>query len=149
MSAEERVRLRRETVGMVHQNDALVEEFTAAENVALPMEIRGVHTATALALAEKELSRVGLADLPGRYPRMLSGGQRQRVGIARALAGDRSVLLADEPTGAVDSVNASVIYELLAKIAVDGALVVVASHDPQCREYANRVIEMRDGHLVG
>ena len=141
------IRLRRDVVGMVHQDDGLIEEFTAAENVALPMEAGGLAAGSALELAEAELDRVGLPDVAHRFPRQLSGGQRQRVGIARALIGSRRVLLADEPTGALDSKSAAVVYEALSAISKDGVAVVVASHDPMCQTYASRVADMTDGIL--
>lgn len=147
-SEDERVRLRRETVGMVHQTDHLIEEFTAAENVALPLEAKGVAAREALAEAGALLERVGLTGREGRFPRQLSGGQRQRVGIARALTGGRRILLADEPTGSLDSTNAAAIFGLLRELCDDGRLVVVASHDPACREFATRTIDMLDGRIV-
>jgi len=149
MSPEERIVLRREVVGMVHQQDSLIEEFTAVENVSLPLEVAGYSPEAALDAASAELVRVGLEGLEGRLPRQLSGGQRQRVGIARALTGGRLVLLADEPTGALDTASATVVYRLLVDLAQRGIVVVVASHDPQCRTYASRVVEIRDGRLVG
>lgn len=148
LSEDDRIRLRRETIGMVHQTDFLIEEFTAAENVALPLEARGVRSAQALSEAGALLARMGLDGYDDRLPRQLSGGQRQRVGIARALTGGRRILLADEPTGALDSKNAAAIYGLLRDLCADGALVIVASHDPACREHATRLIEMRDGRIV-
>lgn len=145
---ERLVRMRREVVGMVHQEDALIEEFTAVENVALPLEVSGRSPEASRAEALTALERVGLGKLAERFPRQLSGGQRQRVGIARALTGERRILLADEPTGALDSHNATMIYELLTSIAADGVLVVVASHDQECRRHASQVLEMRDGRLI-
>ncbi len=102
-SGEERARLRLETVGVVFQDDLLIEEFTAAENVSLPYEARGFDRSDARTEAERWLENVGLRGLADRFPAELSGGQRQRVGIARALIGGRKILLADEPTGALDS----------------------------------------------
>ena len=148
MLPEDRISLRREVVGMVHQQDALIEEFTAAENVSLPLEVAGLSPDDACAQALSELDQVGLGGLQDRRPRQLSGGQRQRVGIARALVGGRLVLLADEPTGSLDTASAAVVYRLMVDLAHRGIIVVVASHDPQCREYASRVVEMRDGQLV-
>jgi len=147
-SSETRIRLRRETVGMVHQSDVLIEEFTAAENVALPMEATGIATDLALDEAVRLLERVGLDSHSHRLPSQLSGGQRQRVGIARALSGGRKILLADEPTGSLDSRNAAAIFDLLSDLARDGTLVIVASHDPACHERADRSLEMLDGQVV-
>lgn len=148
LKPEERIRLRREVVGMVHQQDSLIEEFTAVENVSLPLEVSGVAPDAARTQALSELARVGLEGLEDRLPRQLSGGQRQRVGVARALVGGRSILLADEPTGALDSKSAAVVYELLVDLAARGMVVIVASHDPECRGYASRVLEMRDGRML-
>lgn len=145
---EDRIRLRRETVGVVHQSDFLIEEFTAAENVALPLEARGSATSAAIQEAKQMLKIVGLDGFESRWPRQLSGGQRQRVGIARALIGQRDILLADEPTGALDTANAAAVFQLLRRIADDGALVIVASHDPACQTYATRLIGMTDGRIV-
>ncbi len=149
LSEDDRVRLRRETIGMVHQTDFLIEEFTAAENVALPLEASGLPVRAAVQEAELLLARVGLAGYEERLPRQLSGGQRQRVGIARALTGGRRVLLADEPTGALDSRNAEAIYGLFRDLCAGGTLVIVASHDPMCRDHATRLLEMNDGKFVG
>lgn len=145
---DERIQLRRETLGVVHQSHLLIEEFTAAENVALPAEARGVGTAAAVAEAEALLETVGLTGYGHRYPMELSAGQRQRVGIARALSGGRRILLADEPTGSLDSRNAMAIFELLASLADQGTLVIVASHDQACRAMASRSVEMFDGKIL-
>ncbi|WP_218024678.1 ABC transporter ATP-binding protein [Glutamicibacter uratoxydans] len=148
MSQENKTKLRRTVVGMVHQDDALIDEFTAVENVALPLEVDETPLDVALTAALHELDRVGLADLAKRFPHQMSGGQRQRVGIARALIGNRKILLADEPTGSLDSRSAQTVYEILSEIAASGVLVIVASHDPECRKYATRVLEVRDGSLL-
>jgi putative ABC transport system ATP-binding protein len=94
-----------------------------------------------------QLSRVGLAGLEDRFPWQMSGGQRQRVGVARALTGQRSVLLADEPTGALDSAATKELFELFRKLCDDGVLAVICSHDPRCRDFADTVYEVVDGRL--
>ena len=148
LDEDQRARLRLETVGLVFQDHNLVEEFTALENVALPLEILGVDYREARRQALVELDRVGLADMGDRLPSRLSGGQRQRVGIARALVGERRVLLADEPTGALDSMNSRFLFKLLRELCDQGMLVVACSHDPMCREFADTVYEMVDGRVV-
>jgi ABC-type lipoprotein export system ATPase subunit len=147
-SEERRIQMRRDSVGMVHQSDHLIEEFTALENVCLPLEARGIRGAVAEDEASELLARVGLEDYRNRFPRQLSGGQRQRVGIARALTGGRQILLADEPTGALDSTNSEAIFQLLRGLCDEGRLVVVASHNPACARHATRVISMLDGHIA-
>lgn len=146
-SEERRIQLRRDSVGMVHQSDHLIEEFTAIENVSLPLEARGTRAAAAQSEAGELLDRVGLEGYRDRFPRQLSGGQRQRVGIARALTGGRQILLADEPTGSLDSTNSEAIFKLLRDLCDEGRLVVVASHDPACARHATRVISMLDGQI--
>lgn len=143
----QRAELRLRTVGVVFQDHNLIEEFTAAENVALPLEARGVPLDQAREQALEQLSRVGLAGLEDRLPWQLSGGQRQRVGVARALTGQRAVLLADEPTGALDSAATQELFELIRRLCDDGVLAVVCSHDPHCRDFADTVYEVVDGRL--
>jgi ABC-type lipoprotein export system ATPase subunit len=144
----ERARLRLHTVGVVFQEHNLIEEFTARENVALPLEARGTSTEQAFDQAGQQLSRVGLGGLEERMPAQLSGGQRQRVGIARALTGDRRVLLADEPTGSLDSKATLDLFGLVRALCDEGTLAVVCSHDPRCREFADVVYEMADGRTL-
>ncbi|RKQ37228.1 ABC transporter ATP-binding protein [Kocuria tytonis] len=148
LGAAERARLRREDIGVVFQDNNLVQEFTARENVALPLIMGGVRRRDAHAEADDMLDVLGLEGLGGRAPRQLSGGQQQRVGIARALVGGRRVLLADEPTGALDTQNSRAIFGLFAELASTGVTVVVATHDSLIEEYADRILVLRDGRLV-
>lgn len=148
LGEDQRARLRLDTVGVVFQDHNLVEEFTALENVALPLEIRGVGFRNASEQAGAQLDRVGLSGLGGRLPSQLSGGQRQRVGIARALVGERRVLLADEPTGALDSKNSRALFALFRELADQGASVLVCTHDLTCQRFADTVYEMVDGRLL-
>jgi ABC-type lipoprotein export system ATPase subunit len=143
-----RARLRLETVGVVFQDHNLLEEFTAAENVALPSEASGVEAGAAREEAVCQLARVRLSGLEDRYPRQLSGGQRQRVGIARALTGRRATLLADEPTGSLDSAASTELFALIRALCDEGLLAVVFSHDHECRRFADTLYEMRDGRLT-
>lgn len=141
--------VRRTRVGVVFQDDNLLAELSVWENVALPLEISGIRPSEAKREAVETLALVGLDGLADRRPREMSGGQRQRVGIARALVGGRRILLADEPTGSLDSTNSRALFELLADLAASGRAVLVTSHDPNCRTYATRSVEMVDGRLVG
>jgi putative ABC transport system ATP-binding protein len=143
-----RALLRLERVGVVFQEHRLIEEFTAVENVALPLEARGVGTGIALERAAEALLRVGLDRLGARRPDQLSGGQRQRVGIARALVGGRRVLLADEPTGSLDSKTSLEIFGLFRELCDQGVLVVLCSHDPRSASFVDRHVEMVDGELL-
>lgn len=141
-------RLRLRHVGVVHQRDGLIGELTALENVTLPLEASGVSTREASIEAFKHLDLVGMGSLGGRFPHQLSGGQRQRVGIARALVGRRKVLLADEPTGALDSEASEQLFELIQQLCREGITALVSSHDPRCRQYADTTYEMIDGRVA-
>lgn len=143
-----RAQLRLGTVGVVFQDHNLLEELTAAENVALPSEASGTDPRAAREEAVQQLARVGLAGLEDRYPHQLSGGQRQRVGVARALTGRRAILLADEPTGSLDSAATTDLFALIRALCDEGLLAVVCSHDPECRRFADTVYEMTDGRLT-
>ncbi|MDQ3678928.1 MAG: ABC transporter ATP-binding protein [Actinomycetota bacterium] len=145
MDEDQRARMRLQRVGVVFQDHNLIEEFSAVENVMLPLEAVGMSPARARETARAELERVGLAGLEERFPAELSGGQCQRVGIARALMGGRRILLADEPTGALDSVNSRALFELLRGICDEGTTVVLATHELMSREFADVVYELHDG----
>lgn len=150
MKADEkaRARLRLRTVGMVFQDHQLIEEFTAAENVALPMEAVGASASVAREEALRRLARVGLTGLEDRLPGRMSGGQRQRVGVARALMGDRKILLGDEPTGSLDSEATLELFKTIRALCDEGTLAVICSHDARCREFADVCFEMVDGRLI-
>jgi putative ABC transport system ATP-binding protein len=141
-------KLRLEHVGVVFQDNNLIREFNASENVQVSLRARGYSRGEAARESIAVLERVGLAGLERRTPTRLSGGQRQRVGIARAVVGGRSVLVADEPTGALDTANSRAIFALLRGLADVGVCVVVASHDPAAAAFADRTLLMRDGDLV-
>jgi putative ABC transport system ATP-binding protein len=140
--------LRRRTVGYVFQELNLIHGLTAAENVALPLELDGVSVRDARATAVEMLAAVGLAEMVDRYPDELSGGEQQRVAIARAAAGDRPILLADEPTGALDSHTGEVIMRLLRRHCDAGRTVVLVTHDAAHAAWADRIVFLRDGRLV-
>lgn len=149
MTDTERIQLRTTKLGMIFQNHSLIEEFTAAENVCLPLEARGMSFKAAHTEATMQLSAVGLDQLAERYPDEMSGGQRQRVGIARALTGNRKILLADEPTGALDSENSRALFQLIrARCDEIGVTTVVCTHDPLARSFADTVYQMVDGRVA-
>jgi putative ABC transport system ATP-binding protein len=141
-------RLRRDRIGYVFQEYNLVTDLTAAENVALPRELAGVGARSARREAVGALAEVGLADLGGRFPDQLSGGQQQRVAIARALVGRRRLVLADEPTGALDSQTSLAVLEVLRARIDAGAAGVLVTHEPRYAGWADRTIFLRDGRLV-
>lgn len=141
-------RLRLTQVGVVFQDNNLIPEFTSSENVELPIRALGTPPTRARTEARQLLDLVGLGGLEDRMPVQLSGGQRQRVGIARALAGGRRILLADEPTGALDSENSTSVFRLLRQLADNGVTVVIASHDTSVRQYADRVVFLLDGRII-
>lgn len=147
LSKRELALLRRRHVGYVFQDYNLLPSLTALENVALPLELDGVSSRQLAQAAGDALESVGLAELGARYPDQLSGGERQRVAVARGLIGRKHLLLADEPTGAVDSVTASQILELIKRKTHNGAAALVVTHDPAVARWADRVIRLRDGLL--
>jgi putative ABC transport system ATP-binding protein len=148
MSRNGRARLRRRAIGYVFQDFNLLAGLTAVENVALPLELDGVHAKTARAAGMRALEELGLTDRASRYPDELSGGERQRVAIARAVVGDRQLLLADEPSGALDSVNAEAVMRLVHTACRRGMAGVVVTHDAQLASWADRVVFLRDGRVV-
>ncbi|HEV8167307.1 MAG TPA: ABC transporter ATP-binding protein, partial [Actinomycetota bacterium] len=148
MSRNQRARLRRRRIGYVFQDFNLLAGLTAAENVALPLELDGVTARTARAAGMQALQQLGLADRASRFPDELSGGERQRVAIARAVVADRRLLLADEPSGALDSVNAEAVMRLVRAACRRGVAGVVVTHDAQLASWADRVVFLRDGRVV-
>lgn len=148
-SEGERADIRLTSVGVVFQEHNLLAEFTAGENVYLPVLARGETRAAAQVAARAALEAVGVGELYDRHPLEMSGGQRQRVGIARALVGDRRVLLADEPTGALDSANSEALFQTIGELCRElGVTAVVATHDPLGAEHADAVLRIQDGRLV-
>jgi putative ABC transport system ATP-binding protein len=141
-------RVRRDDIGYVFQSFGLIGALTAEENVELPMRIKGADASSRSARVSELLDRVGLAGHAKQRPTELSGGQQQRVGIARALAASPRILLADEPTGQLDSQTAAAMIDLMASIAHDdGVAVLLSTHDPSIVVRADRVLELHDGVL--
>lgn len=138
---------RRTSIGYVFQDLNLIASLTAAENISLPLELDGAAPSSARQAASAALATVGLEGLDKRYPDELSGGQRQRVAIARGLIGDRRLLLADEPTGALDEVTAESVMHLLRAACDNGAATLIVTHDPSLAAWADRVIRLRDGRI--
>jgi len=142
--------LRRRHVGFVFQSYNLVPTLSALENVMLALDLRGVSMADAPAFAEEALAAVGLSHRAKAHPSRMSGGEKQRVAIARALAGSPSVILADEPTAALDSENGKGVMALLAQVAKDvRRAVLVVTHDHRTLTYGDRLIRIEDGRIVG
>ena len=148
MSRNDKARLRRRSVGYVFQDFNLLAGLTAVENVSLPLELDGVSMKKARAQGMVALEGLGLADRAESFPDQLSGGERQRVAIARAVVGERSLLLADEPSGALDSVNGEAVMRMILSACHGGVAAVVVTHDAQLASWADRVVFLRDGRAV-
>lgn len=142
-------RVRRDRIGFVFQSHNLLPRLNVLENVALPLAYRGMTPVRRLKAASDMLERVGMRDREYYYPRQLSGGQAQRAAIARALINSPSIIIADEPTGNLDSTDSRVVMELLAEVHRQGNTILMVTHNPELTRYANRVIYMRDGMIIG
>ena len=139
--------IRNRTLGFVFQNYNLIPRTTAVENVALPTLYTRMNHAEGLKRASEALGMVGLGDRKSHYPSQMSGGQQQRVAIARALVNRPSILLADEPTGSLDSATSVEIMEILRSLNETGLTIIMVTHEPDIAEYAKRVIVFRDGQI--
>lgn len=139
---------RRDTIGVVHQRLNLLAGMSALDNVALALDLRGYRHRQAQEVAQAALQRVGMADVAQTAAERLSVGEQQRVAIARAIAGDRSVLVADEPSAALDRTSADEISRLLADLAAEGRAVLLVTHDSQLASWADRTVVLRDGTIV-
>jgi putative ABC transport system ATP-binding protein len=148
LSRNDKARLRRRTIGYVFQDFNLLAGLTAAENVALPLELDGIPARRARAASLRALEELGLSERAARFPDQLSGGERQRVAVARAVVGERRLLLADEPSGALDSVTGEGVMRLVRDAAKRGVASVVVTHDAQLASWADRVVVLRDGRVA-
>lgn len=141
-------RARRDHIGFVFQSFNLLPKLTALENVALPLSYKGISQSRRLKMASEALERVGLKEREYFYPKALSGGQAQRVAIARALINNPSLIIADEPTGNLDSTSSKLVMELIAELHATGSTILMVTHNPELTRYANRVLYMHDGEIV-
>ena len=148
MSRNERARLRRRSIGYVFQDFNLLAGLTAVENVSLPLELDGTGTRAARAAGMSVLEELGLGERAQSFPDELSGGERQRVAIARGVVGERRLLLADEPSGALDSINGEGVMRLIRAACQRGVAGIVVTHDAQLASWADRVVFLRDGRVA-
>src|SRR6185503_13575153 len=148
LKLSERARIRNREIGFIFQAFNLIGDLTVYENVELPLTYRGMPGAERKKRVHESLERVGMSHRVKHYPSQLSGGQQQRVAVARALAGDPSILLADEPTGNLDSTNGEAVMELLRDLHRGGATICMVTHDPRYARYADRNIHLFDGRIV-
>jgi putative ABC transport system ATP-binding protein len=148
LKLSERARIRNREIGFVFQAFNLIGDLTVYENVELPLTYRGMGSAERKRRTQEALERVGMAHRMKHYPAQLSGGQQQRVAVARALAGDPSILLADEPTGNLDSANGEAVMDLLTELHKGGATICMVTHDPRYARYADRSIDLFDGRIT-
>lgn len=148
LNGKARARTRNREIGFVFQSFNLLGDLSVAENVGLPLTYRGMSAAERKSRVERALDRVGMAHRAGHYPSQLSGGQQQRVAVARAVAGDPALLLADEPTGNLDSRNGEAVMALLDELHAAGVTICLVTHDPRYAEHARRVVRLLDGRVV-
>lgn len=148
LDLSERTRIRNREIGFIFQAFNLIGDLTVYENVELPLTYRGMISGERKERVQVALARVGMSQRAKHYPAQLSGGQQQRVAVARALAGDPVILLADEPTGNLDSKNGDAVMDLLKDLHQNGATICIVTHDPRYAEHAQRTIHLFDGRIV-
>ena len=148
LKLSERARIRNREIGFIFQAFNLIGDLTVYENVELPLTYRGMSGPERKKRVHESLERVGMGHRVKHYPSQLSGGQQQRVAVARALAGDPAILLADEPTGNLDSTNGEAVMDLLRELHRGGATICMVTHDPRYAKYADRSIHLFDGRIV-
>jgi len=148
LTPSERARVRNRQIGFIFQAFNLIGDLNVYENVELPLTYRGMPSAERQQRVTQALERVGMAHRMKHYPSQLSGGQQQRVAVARAVAGDPAILLADEPTGNLDSQNGEAVMELLRELHQGGATICMVTHDPRYAQWAERAVHLFDGKVV-
>ncbi len=148
LSAAERARIRNREIGFIFQAFNLIGDLTVYENVELPLTYRGMSGSERKQRVQEALERVGMGHRTSHYPSQLSGGQQQRVAVARAIAGKPLILLADEPTGNLDSVNGEAVMGLLQELHREGATICMVTHDPRYAQHAERSVHLFDGQVV-
>jgi len=149
LTPADRARIRNREIGFVFQAFNLIGDLTVAENVELPLTYRGMPSGERAVRVRTALERVGMGHRMLHFPSQLSGGQQQRVAVARAVAGDPLILLADEPTGNLDSANGVAVMQLLAELHEAGATICMVTHDARYEKHADRVIHLFDGRVAG
>jgi putative ABC transport system ATP-binding protein len=148
LTHSERARVRNREIGFIFQAFNLIGDLTVYENVELPLTYRGMPSSERKKRVQESLEKVEMAHRMNHYPSQLSGGQQQRVAVARALGGQPSILLADEPTGNLDSRNGGAVMDLLKELHQEGATICMVTHDPRYASYADRTIHLFDGRIV-
>jgi putative ABC transport system ATP-binding protein len=148
IKASQRARIRNRQIGFIFQAFNLIGDLTVYENVELPLTYRDMPSAERKKRVHEALEKVGMSHRMKHYPSQLSGGQQQRVAVARSVAGDPAILLADEPTGNLDSTNGEAVMDLLKELHGEGATICMVTHDPRYAEYAERTIHLFDGRVV-
>ena len=148
LSPSQRARVRNRQIGFIFQAFNLIGDLTVYENVELPLTYRGMDSSERKRRVTEALEKVGMAHRTKHYPSQLSGGQQQRVAVARAVAGEPLLLLADEPTGNLDSVNGEAVMELLRELHRGGATIIMVTHDPRYAAHAERSVHLFDGRVV-
>ena len=148
LKLSERARIRNREIGFIFQAFNLIGDLTVYENVELPLTYRGMPGAERKRRVQEALERVGMSHRMKHYPAQLSGGQQQRVAVARALSGDPLILLADEPTGNLDSANGEAVMNLLRELHQAGSTICMVTHDPRYAEFADRTVRLFDGRIV-
>lgn len=148
MNQNQMAKLRLNTIGFIFQNFNLIAPLNAFDNVILPLQLQGVSASDAKARTEKALEKVGMLDRKKNLPKQLSGGQQQRIAIARALVTNPKIILCDEPTASLDKESVSIVMNELKSLAENGKAVVVVTHDPRLKEYAHRIVEVKNGTVT-